>query len=116
MKKFVLHIHPSVNRKMKGYAWAVRRELGEWRLREIARRLGVNPRYVHDYLTNGIEPPDTTEQGRRVRVAMFLREHKPKPRGKREEKPEEWPGQKRVKRTITRMRRQTADAVVRRKP
>jgi hypothetical protein len=114
-KEFVLHIHKQVNRKMKRFAWDVRRELGHWSLREIARRLDINPKYVHEYLTDGIEPPDSTETGKFARRQMFLREHKPKPRVKREPKPEEWPGQTRVRKTIRQMKRETADAVVRRK-
>lgn len=112
-KQFVLHIHPRINRKMRRYAWDLRRELGYWSLSEIARRLDINKKYVHDYLVNGHEPSDQTPEGVKARLAFFLREHKPKVRVHHEPKPEEWPGQTFVKKQIRNMKRATADKVVR---
>ncbi len=119
-KKFTLHMHPGANRKLKRFARNVRREIGYWSLREIARRLDVNVRYVSDNLERGVEPPDTTEAGRATRVKMFMSEYKPKPRTKHAPKPHpsqlslEWWGELR-KRAVKAMVKQTNDAVVRRR-
>ena len=48
------HIHPNACKKLARYFRAVRRETGAWNIRETARRLDVNQKYVHDNLINGI--------------------------------------------------------------
>jgi integrase len=60
-------------------ARSVKRETGVWNLRETARRLGVNQRYVSEAL-RGIEPKDTTEYLRAVRVKLGYPKHKRKVR------------------------------------
>jgi hypothetical protein len=86
-KKYKLVIHPNANKKLARFARQVKREYGQWSIREIARRRNVNPRYVLDNLVHGIEPPDTTEKGREVRVRLFMKERKPKPKEIKEVKP-----------------------------
>jgi hypothetical protein len=116
MKQFILHIHPQANRKLKRFARSVRREIGYWNMREIARRLDVNVRYVSDNLERGIEPPDTTETGRVTRVKMFMKAYKPKPKPKQPRPPDlrpEW--LKRRLKAIRGMVKETNDAVVRRR-
>jgi len=108
-------IHPNANRKLVRLFRKVRRETGAWNIRETARRLGVNQRYVDDNLMKGIEPTDATENGMEVRVRMFMKPNKPKPRKKRTPKPEEWHGQNFIKRSIRALVKATNDAVVRRR-
>lgn len=73
-----MSIHNKVNQKMQTFAGNVRRELGYWNIREIARRLDVDHRYVRDYLKQGKEPPDTTIQGQTTRLKLFLPQMKRK--------------------------------------
>lgn len=80
-------IHPNACKKLARYFRQVKRETGAWNIRETARRLDVNQKYVHDNLIHGIEPTDTTESGRETRRKIFLKEYKPKPRVKKEAKP-----------------------------
>ena len=49
-------IHPLACRKLVRIFRQVKRETGRWNIRETARRLGVNQKYVHDNLMKGIEP------------------------------------------------------------
>jgi len=39
---------------------------------KLARKLGINIKYVSDLLSRGIEPTDRTEKGQRARIALFL--------------------------------------------
>ncbi len=48
--------------------------------RKLSRQLGVNILYISQYFREGIEPTDQTENGRAVRVKMFLPKRKRKPR------------------------------------
>ena len=75
-KRYVLHPHPQANKALLRFARAVKREIHGWNIREIARRLKVNHKYVRDNLVNGIEPPDTTPEGRAARVKMFMPERR----------------------------------------
>lgn len=116
-KKFRIKFHKNANRKLVRYAREIRRELGTWQIiREIARRLEVNHRYVSDNLIKGIEPPDTTPEGRATRIKLFMKEHKPKPRQQRQKligpiTRTDW-----VKEKIKVMAKETVDSVVKRKP
>jgi hypothetical protein len=56
---------------------SVKRETGDWNIRETARRLDVNHRYVIEAL-RGIEPTDATENGQTVRVKLGYPKHKRK--------------------------------------
>ena len=82
-------------------------------VRKLSRRLGVNIFYISQLLHKGIEPTDQTEKGRETRAKLFLPKRKPKPKISR---PEEWPGQKQVKKAIRRMVKQTNKDVLRRTP
>jgi hypothetical protein len=68
---------------------------------ELSRRLQVNDFYVNQLLRKGIEPSNLD-----IREKLFL----PR-RTKRTPKPEEWDGQKQIKRRINRMARQTKEAL-----
>jgi len=67
--------------------------------RKFALKCGINQSYVSQLLHRGIEPgnPD-------IRAKLFLPRRK---RKHREEKPEEWQGQKRVVKLIRRLHRDT---------
>lgn len=114
MKKYRPHIHPNACRKLVKFFRQVKRETGTWNIRETARRLGVNQKYVQENLIHGIEPTDATESGRAVRVKIFLKERKPKPRVI---KPKvilpDW--LMRRKRAIRQLVKDTNDAVIRRR-
>jgi len=58
----------------------VKRETGVWSIRETARRLKVNPKYVFDNLKYGLEPTDRTEKGQEARVKLGLPRLKKKQR------------------------------------
>jgi hypothetical protein len=74
MKKYRPHIHPNACRKLARFFRQVKRETGTWNIRETARRLGVNQKYVQENLIAGIEPtnPDIRE--------LILLPRKPKKR------------------------------------
>jgi len=115
MKKYRPKIHPNACRKLVRFFRQVKRETGQWNIRETARRLDVNQKYVQENLIHGIEPTDATESGRAVRVKIFLKAYKPKPRKpKAPDLRPEW--LKRVIKAKRELTRETADSVVRRKP
>jgi hypothetical protein len=87
MKQYRPKIHPNACRKLVRFFRQVKRETGQWNIRETARRLDVNQKYVQENLIHGIEPTDATESGRVTRVKIFLKAYKPKPRVKTEPKP-----------------------------
>lgn len=68
-------------------------------VRKFASQIGINHSYVSQLLHHGIEPGNED-----IRVKLFLPRKK---RKKREMKPEEFPGQKRIIRTIRRLHRDT---------
>ena len=113
-------IHPNACKKLVRYFRQVKRETGTWNIRETARRLGVNQKYVHDNLLHGLEPTDATESGRETRARIFLKAYRSKARRPRESKPHpaaltaEWWSELR-KRAVRSMVRQTNNKVVRRK-
>lgn len=112
-------IHPNANKKLARLFRQVKRETGAWNIRETARRIGVNQRYVDDNLIKGIEPTDATENGRMVREKMFMKPYKPHPRTRTarshpESLTADWWDELR-KRATRAMVRETNDAVVRRK-
>lgn len=76
--------------------------------RALSRVLGVNILYVSQLLRRGIEPTDQTEKGREVRVKLFLPKRKRKPGPRKAILP--------IQKQIREMAKDTADAVVRRKP
>jgi hypothetical protein len=80
-------IHPNASRKLARLFRQVKRETGAWNIRETARRLGVNQKYVHDNLIHGLEPTDATDSGREIREKIGLKAYKPKARVKAEPKP-----------------------------
>jgi hypothetical protein len=55
---------------------------------KIADALGVNPRYVYDYLKFGKEPTDRTPTGRQTRAKMFLPKRRNTQRAERQPMPE----------------------------
>src|SRR5574339_738319 len=65
-KKYRPIIHPNASK------FVVRTFKKIKTIRGTARQLDVNPRYVHDNLIKGIEPPDTTEKYCIVRKKMKL--------------------------------------------
>ncbi len=71
-------IHENTNRKVARVLRDVKRETGVWNQREVARRLDVNPKYININLRYGIEPPDSTAEGRETRVKMFMSERRKK--------------------------------------
>jgi hypothetical protein len=98
MDKTLDNIHPN----------APKRLVSLWRKagsdRKVAELRGVNHYYVSQLLWRGIEP--TTPE---VRRKLFL---PGKPRKPRDEKPEEFPGQLRIKKGIAGMRKKTTRAVL----
>ena len=68
-------------------------------VRKFANQCGINHSYVSQLLHHGIEPgnPD-------IRVKLFLPRKKHK---KREQKPEDFPGQRHIAAIIRRMHRET---------
>lgn len=64
-------------------------------MRKLAKELYVNHLYVSQLLKDGIEPTNPE-----IRVKLFLPR---KPRKPQTPKPEEWQGQKKIKRNIARM-------------
>lgn len=76
-----MKFHPIAlrNRIFTRFAKSVKAEIGVWNFREIARRLDVNNRYVTQYIQEGKVPPNTTEEGRQVRLKMWIdRPRKPR--------------------------------------
>jgi hypothetical protein len=76
--------------------------------RKLSRILGVNILYVSQLLRSGIEPTDKTEKGRETRVKLYLTKRK---KQIRVAKPEEWCGQKQVKKAIRGMVKATKNAL-----
>jgi len=78
--------------------------------RELSRCRGVNILYVSQLLGKGIEPTDRTSKGQTVRVKLFL------PRTKRQKtpKPEEWCGQKQIRKAIRKMVKNTKQSILKR--
>jgi hypothetical protein len=79
--------------------------------RELSRRRGVNILYVSQLIGKGVEPTDQTAKGQAARVKLFLPRTK---RAPREPKPEEWFGQKNIKRAIRAMVKDTKRSILRR--
>jgi hypothetical protein len=77
--------------------------------RKFAKQQGINILYVSQLLRDGIEPTDKTEKGRDVRVKLFLPRRKRKPRVT---KPEEFVGQKRIRRKIAKLAKDTREKVL----
>jgi len=109
------NIHPNTPKKLVSAL-----HKADWNRRALARQLGVNVFYINQMVNDGIEPTDQTENGRAVRVAIFLKAYKPKPHVKKEPKPKpeqlspEWWDQLRSK-AVRSMVRRTNDSVVRRR-
>lgn len=80
-------------------------------LRKFAKLQGINILYVSQLFREGIEPTDRTERGQEVRVKLYLPRRKRQPRDPR---PEEWVGQKEVRKRIRRMVKQTKKALPKR--
>jgi|SRR5919108_607375 hypothetical protein len=105
----VYNIHPATPRRLVS-------ELHKagWKERELARRRGVNIKYVSDLIRRGIEPTDRTIKGQEARVALFLPRLKRKPRIVKEKpsqlSPEWWDELR--KRAVQVMRRNTKRAVL----
>lgn len=86
-------IHPNAPpRLVKAY-----RKAGSFH--KLADEIEVNPKYVHELITKGKEPPDTTERGREIRHRLFLprrkRRGQRKPRQPRPEHMRWWSKQDR---------------------
>ena len=72
--------HSNSTKLVRRTLLVVKRETGQWSIRETARRLKINPKYVFDNLIHGIEPTDRTQKGQEVRQKLGL------PRLKKKEK------------------------------
>jgi|SRR5919109_2324938 hypothetical protein len=106
------NIHPATPKRLMSEL-----HKAEWNERELARRRGVNIKYVSDLIRRGIEPTDRTINGQEVRVKLFLPRKKSQPRVKKEKAPApspEW-WERVEKQAVRVMVRRTNDAVVRRK-
>lgn len=57
-------------------------------VRKLEGQLNVNSYYICKLLNDGIEPTDKTEHGQEMRVKLFLRKLKPKPRKERKPIPD----------------------------
>jgi len=93
--------HPNAPKRLVS-AW---RDLG-CSDRKLAKKVGVNQYYVSQLLRRGIEPGNAE-----IRVKLFLPARPPK---RREQKPEEWIGQKRIVKIIRSMRARTTHNVLKR--
>lgn len=89
--------HPNAPRRL------IRAWLAAGSDRKLAKKLEVNQYYVSELLWRGYEPGNEE-----IRVKLFLPRH---PRKKREPKPEEFPGQKRIIKIIRSMHRMTTKTV-----
>jgi hypothetical protein len=95
------NIHPNAPKRL------VSAECKAGSERKFASELDIDHHYVSQLLHRGIEPSDQTENGRDIRVKLFLPVKK---RKAREPKPEEFPGQKRIRKIIRKMHRDTTRA------
>ena len=74
-------IHPSTPPKLRAAFHRAKNLRGEgYKLDALAREIKVNIYYLYQMIKKGIEPNDTTEKLREVRVRMFLPRKKRKPR------------------------------------
>ena len=74
-------IHPNCPPKLAAAFHFARNSRGEgYKIRVLEQKLEVNFKYLHRMIKQGIEPNDTTEKLRAVRVKMFLPARKRKPR------------------------------------
>jgi hypothetical protein len=89
--------HPNAPRRLI-HAW---RQFGSDR--KLAAHLEINQHYVSELLWRGHEPSNEE-----IRTKLFLPR---RPRTKREPKPEEFPGQKRIIKIIRAMHRMTTKTV-----
>lgn len=71
-------IHSSTSKLVIRTLYKVKRETGEWSIRETSRRLQVNPKYVYYNIIGGWEPTDKTEKGQEVRIKLGLKRYKKK--------------------------------------
>jgi hypothetical protein len=77
-------IHPNCPKKLAAAFHFARNAHGEgYKIHVLAEKIGVNVRYLQYMIKKGIEPNDTTEKLREVRVKMFLPARKRKPRAAR---------------------------------
>lgn len=70
-------IHSNTSKLVIRTLYRVKRELGIWNIREVARRLNVNPKYVYYNIIGGFEPTDKTEKGQETRKRLGLKPKKP---------------------------------------
>lgn len=84
MPKPSISLYPT--KKLARIALHVKRETGKCTIRELARRLEINPKYLHDYLKKGIEPTDKTEHGQSLRIKLGLAKHKHRDRSNKPKK------------------------------
>lgn len=78
-------IHPNCPKKLAAAFHFARNTRGQgYKIHILAEKLGVNVRYLHNMIAKGIEPNDTTEKLREVRVKMFLPAKKRKAKHERE--------------------------------
>ena len=96
--KPIENIHPNAPRRLINAVIQAGSE------RMFARKCDIDHHYISQLLHAGIEPTDQTERGRDIRVMLFLPRRK---RKAREIKPEEFPGQKRIKNKIRSMHKRT---------
>jgi len=93
MDKTIENIHPNAPKRLVSLWRKVRSD------RQIAELRGVNHFYVSQLLWRGIEPGKAE-----IRVKLFL---SAKPLKRRDPKPEEWSGQKRVMKKVRQLHRET---------
>lgn len=96
MDKTIENIHPKAPKRLVSL-W---RKLGSDR--QVGELRGVNHFYVSQLLWRGIEPTNLE-----IRRKLFLPAKTRKPR---EEKPEEWTGQRQIKKKIRELHRKTTHA------
>lgn len=81
-------IHENTPPKLKSAFRRAKNRRGEgYKIDVLSKQIGVNLYYLHQLIKNGIEPHDTTEKLRAVRVKMFLPAKKRKPKADRKPVP-----------------------------
>lgn len=81
MKKIKPFIHPATPPKLKTEFRRAR-----YKFHVLAQARGINVKFIHDLIHYGKEPTDRTENGRNIRVKLFLprkrrlRQGEPEPR------------------------------------
>ena len=82
MRKIKPFIHPATPPKLVSAFRKAKNRKGEgYKIHILAEDMQINVRYLFDLIANGKEPTDQTENGRAIRVKMFLPRRKHRKRG-----------------------------------